>query len=91
MTAMFHRCGERIASNTRISRKGAIAQSVNGILRFYGAATLEAFKTATAQIGSAEISDDDFSEGDTTTATVPIEGEAPPRFFEAKIEAGADM
>ena len=86
MTAMFHRCGERIASNTRTSRTGAIAQSVNGVLRFYGAATLEAFKTAAAQIGSAEISDDDFSEGDTATAEIPLSGATPPAFFKAKIE-----
>ena len=32
------------------------------------------------------LSDDNFSKGDTATATIPLDGETPPAFFKAKIE-----
>ncbi len=59
---------------------------INGVLRFYGAATMEAFKTAASPLGTATLSDDDFSEGETATAEIPLSGETPPVFFKAKIE-----
>ena len=77
------------ADNVEISvtlvRKGKVAQKINGALKFYGAATLEEFKTAASPIGTVTLSDEggDFSDGDTTTATFEKNGNT---FFNAKIE-----
>ena len=69
-----------------LTRSGEIAQPINGVVKFYGAATLADFKTAASPLGTAALSDENFSKGDTATATVPLEGENPPAFFKAKIE-----
>ena len=69
-----------------LARTGKIEQATNGTLKFYGAATLAGFKAAASPLGSAVLSDDDFSNGDSATATIPLDGEAPPAFFKAKIE-----
>ncbi len=69
-----------------LTRQGAIAAPVNGRLKFYGAATLEAFRTAAAGAIDATLSDDDFSEGGTATAEIPLKGDTPPAFFKATIE-----
>ncbi len=74
-----------------LRRSGEIDQAINGTLKFYGAATLEAFKSATEPLGSAVLYDDDFSEGNTATATIPLEGETPPAFFKARIEKRKGM
>ena len=68
-----------------LTRTGKVEQSINGTLKFYGAATLEEFKTAAAPIGTVTLSDEggDFSEGDTTTATFEKDGNT---IFNAKIE-----
>ena len=63
---------------------GGEAAPINGTLKFYGAATLEAFKNAgSAAIEAANLTDGDFSKSDTATATFPV-GEN--KFFKAKIE-----
>ena len=69
----------------RLTRPGKLEQKINGTLKFYGAATLEEFKTAAAPLGTVTLSDEggDFSDGDTTTATFPKNGNT---FFNAKIE-----
>ena len=69
-----------------LTRSGKIAQAINGTLKFYGAATLAGFKTAPSPLGSAVLSNEDFSEGDSATATILLDGETPPAFFKAKIE-----
>ena len=68
-----------------LTRTGKVSQSINGTLKFYGAATLEEFKTAASPLGSVTLSDEggDFSEGDTTTATFEKDGNT---IFNAKIE-----
>ena len=67
-----------------LERTGAVAQTINGKLKFYGAATLATFKAGTAApIASATLVDDDFSQGDTATATFDKNGNT---FFNAKIE-----
>ena len=75
-----------VTVSVTLTRSGNVDQAINGTLKFYGAATLEEFKTAASPLASAELSDDDFSEGDTATATIPLDGETPPAFFKAKIE-----
>ena len=78
---------EMVTVGVKLTRNGHIAQSINGTLKFYGAATLDAFKNPALQpISSATVSDSDFSEGDTATATIPLDSETPPTFFKAKIE-----
>ena len=71
-----------------LTRTGKIEQKINGTLKFYGAATLEEFKTSASPLGTATLSDEggDFSDGDTTTAEIPLDGETQPTFFKATIE-----
>ena len=69
-----------------LTRCGSIAQPINGVLKFYGAATLAAFKDGATELGAAELTNETFSGGETATATIPLDGETPPAFFNAKIE-----
>jgi hypothetical protein len=69
-----------------LTRTGKIAQKTNGVLKFYGVATVEAFRTA--EPISADIPNDDFAGGDTATVEIPIEGDNPPKLFKAKIVEG---
>ena len=69
-----------------LTRSGSIAQPINGVLKFYGAATLAAFKDGATVLGAAELSNETFAGGETATATIPLDGETPPAFFNAKIE-----
>ena len=79
---------ETVTVAVKLTRSGNIAQSINGTLKFYGAATLDAFKNPALQpISSATVSDNDFSDGDTATAAFPkVDGSAVNTFFKAKIE-----
>ena len=79
---------ETVTVGVKLTRNGHIAQSINGTLKFYGAATLDAFKNPALQpLSSATVSDSDFSEGDTATAAFPkVDGSAVNTFFKAKIE-----
>ena len=79
---------ESVTVAVKLTRSGNIAQSINGTLKFYGAATLDAFKNPALQpLSSATVSDSDFSEGDTATAAFPkADGSAVNTFFKAKIE-----
>ena len=67
-----------------LTRTGAISQEINGVLKFYGAATLAAFKDDTAApLVSTTLVDDDFSEDDTATATFSKDDNT---FFNAAVE-----
>ena len=67
-----------------LTRPGKIGQKINGVLKFYGAETLAAFKNDTAEpVLSQTLVDDDFSESDTATATFPKDGNT---FFTGGIE-----
>ena len=79
---------ENVTVAVTLTRNGNIAQSVNGVLKFYGAATLEAFKSSSLQpLSSETVSDDDFSDGNTATATYPkVSGSTTNTFFKARIE-----
>ena len=69
-----------------LTRSGSIAQPINGVLKFYGAATLATFKDGATALGAAELTNETFAGGETATATIPLSGETPPAFFSAKIE-----
>jgi len=75
---------DKVTIGVTLTRTGKIAQKTNGVLNFYGAATVEAFASATPV--SVTIPNDDFSNGDTATAEIPIGGDNPPTLFKAKIE-----
>ena len=77
---------DKVTIGVTLTRAGKIAQKTNGVLKFYGAATVEAFTTATPV--SVTIPNDDFSNGDTATAEIPRGGDNPPTLFKAKIEEG---
>ena len=65
-------------------RDGQTNGPINGTLKFYGAETLAAFKSGTATpLASKTLVDDDFSGGETATATFEKDGNV---FFDAKIE-----
>lgn len=75
-----------VAVSVTLTRSGSIAQPINGVLKFYGAATLAAFKDGATELGAAELTNETFAGGETATATIPLDGETPPAFFNAKIE-----
>ncbi|MBQ2625595.1 MAG: endonuclease/exonuclease/phosphatase family protein [Kiritimatiellae bacterium] len=79
-----------VTVEVELVRQGAIAQTIYGSLRFYGAATLEAFKSSATLLGNLELSNENFGEGETATATIQIDGETPPAFFEARIEVKSE-
>jgi len=80
---------ETVTVSVTLTRNGALMDAtsaslpINGVLKFYGAATLEEFKTAAAPLSSQTLVDDDFSDGDTATATFPKGDNV---FFKVKIE-----
>ena len=75
---------DKVTIGVTLTRTGKIAQKTNGALKFYGAATVEAFTTA--EPISTTIPNGHFSDGDTATAEIPLTGNNPPAFFKAKIE-----
>ena len=77
---------DKVTIGVTLTRNGKIAQKTNGVLKFYGAATVEAFTTA--EPISTTIPNDDFAGGDTTTVEIPLGGDNPPTLFKAKIEEG---
>ena len=77
---------DSVAVSVTLTRSGKVEQKINGTLNFYGAATLAAFKDGAAKLGGANLTNESFAGGETATATIPLEGETPPAFFNAKIE-----
>jgi len=78
---------KKVTIGVTLKRTGEIASAINGVLKFYGAATLAQFTDpALEPLGDATLSDDDFSEGGAATAEIPLSGDTPPVFFKAKIE-----
>ena len=78
---------DSVAVSVTLTRSGKVEQKINGTLNFYGAATLAAFKEGAAKLGGASLTNESFAGGETATATIPLDGETPPAFFNAKIEA----
>ena len=77
----------KVTIGVTLLRTGAIAQAVNGVLKFYGAATVEAFSNpALEPLGGVTLSDDDFSEDDTAVAEIPLDGETKAFLYKAQIE-----
>ena len=77
---------DSVAVSVTLTRSGKVEQKINGTLNFYGAATLAAFKEGAAKLGGASLTNESFAGGETATATIPLDGETPPAFFNAKIE-----
>ena len=77
---------ESVEVDVTLTREAAAGDAINGTLNFYGAATLAAFKSDAAALGASELSNEDFGDGKTATATIPLRSEAPPAFFNAKID-----
>ena len=77
----------KVTIGVTLLRTGAIDQAVNGVLKFYGATTVEAFANpALKPLGDVELSDDDFSEGETAVAEIPFDGETKAFLYKAQIE-----
>ena len=72
--------GSSVTVTVALSRTGGYTGGINGELKLYGTADLG---TAFAELDSATVTDADFSEGDTTTATLSG-GTA--KFFKAVVE-----
>ena len=83
---------ENVSVKVTLARAGAAQKDgadapINGVLRFYGASTVEAFANPVLEpLGNAVLSDDDFSEGETATADIPLEPDAGAKFLKARIE-----
>ena len=83
--------GDSVEVDVTLVREAAVkdggnAAPIKGRLNFYGAATLAAFRSAPEKLGGARLANETFGGGETATATIPLEGENPPVFFNAKIE-----
>ena len=66
---------------------GAGVLLAGGLFSRGDAEPLEAFKSSALQpLSSVTVSDDDFSEGETATADIPLEPAAGAKFFKARIE-----
>lgn len=66
-------------------RSGAKNGEINGTLNFYGAKTLEAFKSGGSLVGTVKLANDEFGDAETATATIQKDDNV---FFNAKIENG---
>ncbi len=77
---------EEVSVAVTLTRRGSLAQPINGVLKFYGASTLAAFKAGADALGTTKLTNETFAGGDTATATIPLGGTTPPAFFNAKIE-----
>ena len=77
-----------VRTNPVVDSVSGNAAPICGILRFYGASTLEAFKSpGIAPVASKTLYDDDFSESGTATAVFPkTEGAKTNVYFKAVIE-----
>ena len=86
---------EKVAVEVALLRTGAVKNGgrdapINGVLRFYGAATVEAFKSALPPMKPlvvTKLSNDDFGEGDTATAEVERTPNSDDRFFKSAIRS----
>jgi hypothetical protein len=78
---------DKVTIGVGLTREGKAGQAINGRLVFYGASAVEQFKGGSPEpMGEAWLSDDDFSEGDTATAEIPLDGGAHANFYKAAIE-----
>ena len=64
-------------------RDGVTNGDINGTLNFYGATTLEAFRSGGSLVGTATLNKDAFGDGEKASVTIPKDGKV---FFNAKIE-----
>lgn len=77
---------DHVEVSVSLSRNGAAGGTVNGILKFYGAATLESFKKGGELVGTAGFAAGASGSEETATVAIPLDGESKPAFFKARIE-----
>ena len=84
---------EKVAVEVTLRRTGAVQDGgrdapINGVLRFYGAATVEAFRAALATmtpIADVAVDNADFGGGDKATVEIGRTPDSDDRFFKVKI------
>ena len=84
---------EKVAVEVTLRRTGAVQNNgrdapINGVLRFYGAATVEAFRSALSEktpLADITLTNDDFADGDTATAEIERAADPDAKFFKAGI------
>lgn len=84
---------EKVAIEVTLERTGAVQSGgkdapINGVLRFYGAATVEAFRSALSEktpLADVTLSNDDFAGGETATAEIGRTPDSGDKFFKAEI------
>jgi len=84
---------EKVAVEVTLLRTGAVQNGgsdapINGVLRFYGAATVEAFRSALLEktpLADVTLSNDDFAGGETATAEIGRTPDFGDKFFKAEI------
>ena len=84
---------EKVAIEVTLERTGAVQSGgkdapINGVLRFYGAATVDAFMSALSEktpLADVTLSNDDFADGKTATAEIGRTPGSEDKFFKAEI------
>ena len=84
---------ESVTIAVSLQRTGAVQSGgkdapINGVLRFYGAATVEAFRSALSEktpLADVTLSNDDFAGGETATAEIGRTPDSGDKFFKAEI------
>ncbi len=84
---------EKVAIEVTLERTGAVQSGgkdapINGVLRFYGAATVEAFRSALSEktpLADVALSNDDFADGETATAEIGRTPDSGDKFFKVGI------
>ena len=74
---------DSVKVDVTLVRNGVTKGAINGALNFYGAATLDAFKSGGALVGTATLAEDAFDGGEKASATFDKDGNA---FYNVKIE-----
>ena len=84
---------EKVAIEVTLERTGAVQNGgkdapINGVLRFYGAATVEAFRSALSEktpLADVTLSNGDFAGSETATAEIGRTPDSGDKFFKAGI------
>lgn len=84
---------EKVAIEVTLERTGAVQSGgkdapINGVLRFYGAATVEAFRSALSEktpLADVTLSNGDFAGSETATAEIGRTPDSGDKFFKAEI------
>lgn len=77
----------KVTIGVSLVRQGKVEQAINGRLVFYGTDSVAKFTDGTLKpLADVTLTNDDFSERDTATATMALDEDASAKFYRAAIE-----